>query len=238
MKTLFLLHSYNGAWWYLHSYVLLLLLPPAVLLFPVKKLPPAVGLAGCFLLQVGFNLLARCIPFPTAVGIAPVDYLGEELRRLCSILPAVWAGACLCRARAVERLGAWGNRRFSPRAGRALLFAAYAILFAGYTLLHKAVLCGAVGVLTFLLFNLWKKSAPVRKIFLFLGCHSTNIWLTHMFFYVSVFPGLVQKAVYPIPMLLFLLALTVASSYVIKGVERGCSLLWRAARRHLPSRSC
>lgn len=38
----------------------------------------------------------------------------------------------------------------------------------------------------------------VEKVFLLLGKHSTNIWLVHMFFYLSLFPGFVFAAKYPV----------------------------------------
>ncbi len=47
------------------------------------------------------------------------------------------------------------------------------------------------------------------------GTHSTNIWFTHMFFYFVLFPRLVYRAEYPIPIFLFMLAICVAVSYVI-----------------------
>lgn len=36
LKTLVLLYRYNGAWWFLHSYVFLLLIPPTIILYPVR----------------------------------------------------------------------------------------------------------------------------------------------------------------------------------------------------------
>ena len=50
----------------------------------------------------------------------------------------------------------------------------------------------------------------------YFGEHSTNIWLVHMFFYGSLFHGIVFFLKYPIPVFLFLIALSLASSYVIR----------------------
>ena len=43
------------------------------------------------------------------------------------------------------------------------------------------------GLAVFVLFNLWEKGKIAEKIWLFLGKHSTNIWLTHMFFYLYIY---------------------------------------------------
>lgn len=54
----------------------------------------------------------------------------------------------------------------------------------------------------------------------YFGEHSTNIWLVHMFFYSVLFENLVFNARYPILILLLLIALSLASSYVIKWLSR------------------
>lgn len=60
---------------------------------------------------------------------------------------------------------------------------------------------------------------PIPKwlaaIFEYLGDHSTNIWLTHMFFYMNLFNGLVFRVKYPILIFLFMLSLSLISSYII-----------------------
>ena len=35
LKSLVLLYSYNGAWWYLNTYVIILVIPTSIILFPV-----------------------------------------------------------------------------------------------------------------------------------------------------------------------------------------------------------
>ncbi len=222
LKSIFLLHSYNGAWWYLHSYVFLLLIPPKVLLYPVKKLPVWLGLSGCLLAQVAWYCVGRFGLLPDSIGsVSLVEYIWTELKNLIGILPAVYVGAFLCKGKAVTKVGTWANKHFSRAVGKWLLLLAFLVLFLGFNLVHKAALVGITGVATFLLFNLWDKSKWTQKLFLFLGKHSTNIWLTHMFFYVYLFVGLVQKAKYPVLMLLFMLALCIASSYVIIGIDKG-----------------
>ena len=81
------------------------------------------------------------------------------------------------------------------------------------------MLVGIIAFCSFIIFNLIKKPEIVKKIFLFLGKHSTNIWLTHMFFYLYLFKGLVIKAQYPILMLIFMLFLCIMMSYIIMGIE-------------------
>lgn len=67
----------------------------------------------------------------------------------------------------------------------------------------------------FVLFNLWEKGKIAEKIWLFLGKHSTNIWLTHMFFYLYIFIGAIQRLQYPVLMFGGMIAVCVAVSVVI-----------------------
>ena len=86
-------------------------------------------------------------------------------------------------------------------------------------LIHKAGLFWIVSLLSILIFNLLRKPKPIKKVFLFLGKHSTNIWLTHMFFYACLFKGLVTIVRYPLFMLLLMILLCVMTSYVVMGIE-------------------
>lgn len=61
---------------------------------------------------------------------------------------------------------------------------------------------------------------PMADLLCYFGEHSTNIWLVHMFFYTVLFDGFVFCAKYPIPVFLLLLAVSLASSYVIKWLSK------------------
>lgn len=76
------------------------------------------------------------------------------------------------------------------------------------------------GFLVMTLFHFWNKPQIVKKAFLLLGRHSTNIWLTHMFFYSVMFKNLVYIAKYPLLIFAFMLAITILLSMLLKMVER------------------
>ena len=56
----------------------------------------------------------------------------------------------------------------------------------------------------------------LKNILCYFGEHSMNIWLVHMFFYGSLFHGIVFCLKYPVPIFLLLIALSLVSSYAIK----------------------
>ena len=75
-----------------------------------------------------------------------------------------------------------------------------------------------MGYAIIVIFHYTKKPAFVERFFLFIGKHSTNIWLTHMFFYTILFENFVFIAKYPLLIFIFMLAITVGISVVFNKV--------------------
>lgn len=82
--------------------------------------------------------------------------------------------------------------------------------------LHKAIFIVYYATVVFVIFNALKKGKWIKQLFNFLGTHSTNIWLVHMFFYLTLFPGLVQNFKYPLFIFLGMMVICIAVSYIIK----------------------
>lgn len=221
VRAVTLVEHYNGAQWYLNTYILLLLIPSRVLMFPVRKVKPKVGIAACVLLQVLWYFAGRLGFLPEAVNGAVPGFVYKELTNLIGVLPYYWMGAFLCKGKLVDECGAVLAKHFTGRKRNALLLSLGAALFVGFNLLNKSILVGVVSVGVFLIFNLMQKGNKGKAFFMFMGKHSTNIWLTHMFFYCSdPFNGLVQKAKYPVLLLLFMLVLCIATSYMILAINK------------------
>ncbi|MDD7388400.1 MAG: acyltransferase [Lachnospiraceae bacterium] len=220
IKSIVLVHSYNGAWWYLNTYILLLLIPHQIWMWPVKKIKYQYGLVFCLLFQVGWYFITRLNMIPSVPQEMPVAvFLEKEVVNLLGIMPYILAGAFLRKGRLMEKCNDWMQRHIPHKLHNTVLLLFGGVLFICTNLAHKAVFVGIVSVLSFLMFNLLKKSKPVKKVFLFLGKHSTNIWLTHMFFYAYLFKDLVTIVKYPLLMLAFMFLLCIMTSYVVMGIE-------------------
>lgn len=221
LMSIVLLYSYNGAWWYLNTYIILLLIPPAVLLAPIRKLSCRTGLSVCLLIQIAWYFVGRLNLWPIIPEEFPVTaFFWKEITNLITIIPYVWAGAFLCKGKMIDRLADIYKDKVSGKYKNLILLALWFALFVGVNLLHKAICFGVVSVISFFIFNLLEKSDGVKKVFNFLGKHSTNIWLTHMFFYLYIFKDLVTVVKYPLLMLLFIFGLCIIVSYVIMVIER------------------
>lgn len=71
------------------------------------------------------------------------------------------------------------------------------------------------GIAFIVLFNLIDKPNWLNNILYFLSKHSTNMWLTHMFFYMIFFKKLVFAPKYPVLIFIWLIILCVITSYLI-----------------------
>lgn len=81
-------------------------------------------------------------------------------------------------------------------------------------MLFIAPVSGLMFIVSYLLVNR-KRELRVKEFFNFMGIHSTNIWLTHMFFYQNQYGGLVYKLKYPVLMLPGLIIVCLVASWVI-----------------------
>ena len=76
-------------------------------------------------------------------------------------------------------------------------------------------------------------NGKISRFFVFMGEHSLNIWLIHMFFYAYIFNNLVYRMVYPPVIYIFMFAICVGMSYIIKSIT---GLLGLIERRMIYSR--
>lgn len=211
MNALFLENSYNGAWWYMFSYILLVLISP-VILKCVRKYNPWIVLVisfgiYCVAYYVRFYLpesnwiLGKLGPF----GMTLFEYVLGAIcyeKKVLSRIYKVW-----------KKMNSWMRNMLSV-----FLFA---VMLFGRTLVVPSLFVAPVtGTVIIVLFHLWKKPKWAERIFEIMGMHSTNIWLTHMFFYLVIFENLVYIAKYPILIFAFMIAITLGVSVVLKSIMK------------------
>ena len=98
------------------------------------------------------------------------------------------------------------------------------VTFAGMIVVHGLIpplfVAFITATVTIILLCICPLPVWLTNLLCYFGEHSTSIWLVHMFFSGSLFLGFVFCLKYPIPVLLLLIAFSLASSYVIKWLSR------------------
>ncbi|MDQ0217477.1 acyltransferase [Peribacillus cavernae] len=214
LNCFLLSNSYNGAWWYLQTYTILVLLAPTLIRL-VKR-------------YNSFNLLI----------ISGIIYLVSYVQRIKHVIDLGDNTALILLVNATVLIG---TSQLSFIVG--FIFAKEKVYSKLYNKFHnirfKNLLCG-LGILMLVIlhalyesmviapltaitficfFKLMDKRDWIQNILTFLGNHSTNIWLTHMFFYISIFPELIFAPKYPILIFVWLLTVCLISSFVINAIH-------------------
>lgn len=207
--------SYNGAWWFVLTYILLVLSAPVFIRMVKYHRWPLV-----FLLSGGVYFVTYLLYFHFTLPLnSPIGkWIWEQLLLFGRSQFSFLLGMLLYRSDLVQRL----RQRIRPGIVRYLIVIGIpAVLFLFHCVVQSLIVAPITGSLTLLCFHLWEKPRWAEKLFLFFGRHSANIWLTHMFFYATLFPGLVYVSSSPILVYLLMLGICVAVSYGIDWTEQG-----------------
>lgn len=211
LNCLTIKNSYNGAWWYANTYLLLVTLQPLSRKF-AERCPAWLVISSFAFYTIGYGIRfwgwGACDSVILSWIITHIGLLGT------SYFPYV-IGMLFCKKRVISLLR---QRLTSIRNIYIYIFTA--LMFTGMIVVHGMVqplfVAVITGIVTIILLCVCPLPKWLTRLLCYLGEHSTNIWLVHMFFYLVLFDGFVFCAKYPIPIFLLLLLASLASSYVIK----------------------
>ena len=218
LNCLTIKNSYNGAWWYANTYILLVALQPFSVKL-VKRCPAWLVLLAAFgFYTVGYGIRfwgwGTCDSVILSWIITHIGLLGT------SYFPYV-IGMLFCKKQTISLLR---QRLASAKARSIYIYIFTLLIFAGMIVMHGIVPSLFVAVMTatvtIVLMCICPFPAWVVDCLCYFGEHSANIWLVHMFFYTVLFDGFVFCVKYPIPIFLLLLAVSLVSSYVIKWLSK------------------
>ena len=166
LNFLALSDTYNGEWWFLLPYVLLLAMARWIVPH-VQRISPRQSWAEFFVLY-GLSVLGQHVKH-----VGGDLYVVQRLVQFFFVLPAFYAGVC-CGSRATKILEYVRSIRHPLLWMGGLLFIR---CFLGASILN--VLFCVPFVLLFIQLRL---NRSVQSVLSFLGRHSTIMWLTHTFY--------------------------------------------------------
>lgn len=207
--------SYNGAWWFLQTYIILLVVSP----FLVKSVNRANSTG---ILSISFAIYFACylqrIKHIVDLGDTPIvnAIVGSLVLVGTSQFPFI-VGAVFSKGRFFSAI----FRRLSEYPYKNLLCILGILALVIIHSIFETMFIAPFTAISFIcLFSVMEKSRAVEKGLKFLGNYSTNIWLTHMFFYKSIFPEVTFAPKYPVLILAWLMILCLVSSFVINCIYK------------------
>lgn len=211
LNALALVNSYNGAWWYMFAYAVLVVISPLVLKW-IKRGNPAVVFCAGFALY--------CVAYYVRFKLGSTSWLLSRFGYTGMTLFEYMLGALAFRYHVISGIGSIWKR--IPQTGRAAISVVLIVgMLYGHTRIVPSLFIAPVtGFAAMMLFHFWDKPQFVKKAFLLVGHHSTNIWLTHMFFYSVLFKNFVYAAKYPVAIFALMLVITLTLSFVLQKIEK------------------
>lgn len=215
LKNAFLIeNTYNGAWWFLQTYVILVLLSPLLIKIIDKIHPiPLILISGTIYLISYIQKVNPVIhvsnPALNSILSAVVLVGTSQIMFIVGMIFAKYKFISLIRSRFSEM-----------RAINIWCFLIILLMIAAHGVVQSLIVAPITALGFILLFSLMKKSSFINKLLLFFADHSTNMWLIHMFFYLLLFKELVFWPRYPIFIFPWLVLLCVGTSYIINFIYR------------------
>lgn len=208
----FIDNSYNGAWWFVLIYILLVFFS-RICSHLVNKYNSILILVAGFTVYVVAYFQRTSVVVKTDIIV--FDWFLEKIALFgTSVFPFVVA-MIFAKHNMFSKLRAFKCNKMS----NAKFLVLSLVLFVSMIIVHKhfpsLIVAPFTGIVTIVLLNLTEKGKYVDKFLEFFGNHSTNIWLVHMFFYSTIFEDLVFIAKYPFFIFAFMMCLCIVTSMII-----------------------
>lgn len=201
--------AYNGAWWFFTTYIILVLLSPIINKIVVKYNN---------MLVITLSFIFYVVAYIQRIkGVIVLDnsILNWFIRQIAlfgtSQLPFT-IGSVFAHRKIYSKLNNICNKiRYKNILGILMLI----LMIVAHGMVQTLFVAVFTGIVFICVFNLMDKPEWVNRLFNYLGDHSTNIWLIHMFFYMIYFKSLVYGAKYSFLIFPWLVVLCLASSYIV-----------------------
>jgi len=214
-NLLLLSNSYNGAWWFVQTYVLLVIMAPWIVKFLQKRNSIVMLLLfGVIYLVSYIQRIKQVFDFSDIAILHTIVNAAVLLGT--SLLPFV-VGCLFAKEKIYSKIH---SKVSKLKYKNTLCTAGILLLVVIHGLYESLIIAPATGIAFMCLFNLMDKNRYFQKVLDYLSNHSVNIWLTHMFFYSTIFPDLVFAARYPVFIFIWLVILCLITSHLINVIYK------------------
>lgn len=202
--------AYNGAWWFLTTYILLVVLSSSINKI-VKKYNVIVIIFISFIIyfMAYIQIIKGILNFDNVI----LEYIVRQLALLGTSLFPYIIGAIFAYKKIYSKLYTVVNK-FKYK--NIIIIALISLMIVAHGIVQTLFVAVFTGIAFICSFNLLDKPQWINKLLLYLSNHSTNMWLIHMFLYSIYFRKLVFLPKYPIVIYIWLIILSLLCSYMVK----------------------
>lgn len=202
--------AYNGAWWFFTTYIILVLISPIINKLIIKYSNIIIVLISLVFYFVAYvQRIKGVIIFDNEIlnwGIRQIALLGT------SQFPFI-VGCVFAHKKIYSKLYKLANKiKYKNLLGILIILG----MIVSHGIVQTLFVAVFTGIVFICVFNLMEKPKWINRSLDYLGNHSTNMWLIHMFFYMIYFKDLVYGAKYSFLIFPWLIILCIASSYGVK----------------------
>lgn len=210
--------SYNGAWWFVITYIFLSVLSPVLFKITQKLNPVVLLLLSGFVYFVSYLFRFQ---FPITISNAVLNWIWQQLILLGTSQFSYMIGM-------VSRKAQWASKLRAICQGKPIcsvcLLLALLAAFVGHCVVQSLIVAPITAMAVLLCLFGIRLPVIVDRLLLFMGKHSTNIWLVHMFFYFTLIENFVFVAKYPLFVLALMIAVCILTSVLINQISKGVQL--------------
>lgn len=144
-----------------------------------------------------------------------LDWIVHQLAYLGTSLFPFIVGAIFAKDKIYSKLVKMTkNLKFKNVIGLALIV----LMIIGHGIVQTLFVAPFIGISFICIFNLLDNPSQLNQLLFFIGKHSTNLWLVHMFFYLVYFRKLVFLPKYPLFIYMWLVILCLVTSFIINRI--------------------
>lgn len=224
--------SYNGAWWFVITYLFLSALSPVLFKITQKLNPILLLLLSGFLYFTSYLFRFQV---PITLSNAVLNWIWQQLILLGTSQFVYMIGMVSRKAQWASKLRAICQRKTICSVCLLLVLLA---AFVGHCVVQSLIVAPITALAVLLCLFGIKLPACVDRILLLMGKHSTNIWLVHMFFYLTLFENFVFIAKYPIFVFALMIAVCLGVSCLIDQISKGLALCVKKVKKVIVYDQC
>lgn len=206
--------SYNGAWWFVLTYCFLVLLTPLFIkiVYHLHFLLLLLGSGTLYFVAYLFRFI-----MPLNITSSVIEWIFTQIILVGTSQLSFIIGMLFYKHQIISKL----RMLPFPSVFKNLICSIVPLSMLVIRAIEpSAILAPITGLITLTCLYVADKPVAICNILLFLGHHSTNLWLVHMFFYLTLFKNFVFIANYPILILLLMLLICLSISYVIQFIHK------------------